>query len=75
MNRHRSFAVALALAVLVLAAPAFAQPCDQYDDGSLRPPSDPNPEVACGGRCPRRNHVPIFCGRSLADICRRLVAR
>lgn len=53
MTRDRLLAVALVLTVLGLAAPAFAQPgCDQYDDGTLRPPSDPNPDVACGGPGP-----------------------
>jgi len=53
MTRDRLLAVALVSTVLGLAAPAFAQPgCNQYDDGGLRPPSDPNPEVACGGPGP-----------------------
>ena len=75
MNRHRSFAVALALAVLVLAAPAFAQPCDQYDDGSLRPPSHETID--------RRMHfvkqdgqtVFKFAVRKTEEIARRVLER
>jgi len=53
MNRHRSIVLALALAALVLATPAVAQPgCDRFDDGTLRPPSNPNPDAACGGPGP-----------------------
>lgn len=53
MNVQRLLVLALALAVIGLAAPAVAQTdCDRYDSGVLRPPSDPNPDVACGGPGP-----------------------
>lgn len=48
MRHWKNISIAL-FAALLLAVPAFAGVCDTYDDGSLRPATDPNPDVACGG--------------------------
>ena len=50
MSQQRLFVFTLIFASLILPAAALGQPgCDRYDDGSPRPASDPNPDVACGG--------------------------
>ena len=50
MKTRRLVVLAIALAGICLGTAAWGQPgCDLYDDGSARPASDPNPDVACGG--------------------------
>jgi len=52
MKHRRSTSIALLAAALLLAVPAFGADCNLYDDGTPRPASDPNPDVACGGPGP-----------------------